>query len=84
MNVQVNGRRINFSPLDELNFRRTLCRLCIRHISGMDDPRREGALKEYQRQLAEIDKKIEALTGKPPDVVIGLKTAVLTAKSEKV
>ena len=69
--------------IDDLSFRRALCREIIRVLSGIDDPRREDAIKEYQRQLAEIDKKIESITGEPPPVTVGLKTAVLFAKSEK-
>lgn len=75
--------RIGTLTIDDLNFRRTLCREIIKIVSGMDDPRKEDALKEYNRQLAEIDKKIETITGTPPPVVVGLKTAVLFAKSEK-
>lgn len=75
--------RIGTSTIDDLNFRRTLCREIIRVLSGIDDPRRDDAVKEYQRQLSEIDRKIETITGTPPPVVVGLKTAVLFAKSEK-
>ncbi len=74
---------IGISKIDDLYFRRSLCREIIKIVSGMDDPRKEDALKEYNRQLAEIDKKIEAIIGEPPPVTIGLKTAVLFAKSEK-
>lgn len=74
---------IGQSSLDDLQFRRNICRIFISIISGIEDPRREAALKEYNRQLAEIDNKIETITGKPPEVVVGLKTAVLFAKSEK-
>lgn len=70
------------SEIDELNFRRALCREIIRVLSGVDDPRRDNAMQEYQRQLESIEKKIEALTGKPPDVTIGLQTARLFGKSE--
>ena len=78
-------KQIGTLTIDDLNFRRTLCREIIRVLSGIDvdDPRRDDAVKEYQRQLAEIDKKIETITGTPPPVVVGLKTAVLFAKSEK-
>jgi hypothetical protein len=70
------------SEINELNFRRAFCREVIHTLSGMDDPRKDDALQEYQRQIAEIDKKIEALTGKPPDVTVGLQTARLFGKSE--
>lgn len=76
-------KQIGQLTIGDLNFRRSLCREIIRVLSGIDDPRRDDAVKEYQRQLAEIDKKIEAITGTPPPVVVGLKTAALFAKSEK-
>lgn len=57
--------------------------MIIKYLSGVDDPRRDDAMAEYQRQLAEIDKKIEALTGQPPAVVVGLKTAKLFGRVEK-
>jgi hypothetical protein len=72
--------------LNELYSRRKLCLLCIQLVSEvpLDDPRREGAIAEYNRQLAAIDKRIEAIEGKPPDIVIGLKPAILFPKVEKV
>lgn len=72
--------------LKELYARHTFCLACIKLVSEtpLDDPRREGAIAEYNRQLAEIDKRIAAITGKPPDIVIGLKPAVIFAKSEGV
>ena len=66
--------------IGELQFRRKLCQAVIELIDRMDDPRKPDALAEYQRQLAEIDAKIADLTGQAPDVVIGLKTAVLFPK----
>jgi hypothetical protein len=72
--------------LNELYGRRVLCRKCIYTLSEVDpgDPRRESALTEYNRQLAEIDRKITEIEGKPPPVVIGLKPAALFAKAEGV
>lgn len=63
--------------LNDLNFRRTLCLSIIKAVSCIDDPRKESALVEYNRQLSEIDRMIEEITGKPPATVIGLKTAKL-------
>jgi len=65
--------------LTELQIRRKFCLFCLQTISDVDsaDPRRADALQEYNRQLASIDAKIAAITGKPPDTVIGLKSAVL-------
>ncbi len=72
------------SNINELYARRKLCLLCIQFVSEApaDDPRRAGAIEEYNRQLAEIDAKITAIEGKPPDIVIGLKPAILFPKSE--
>ena len=72
--------------LAELSIRRKLCRFCLQTLSDVDpsDPRREGALVEYNRQLATIDAKIATITGRPPDTVIGLKPAILFPRSEKV
>lgn len=69
--------------LDDLEFRRALCKAIISYLSGVDDPRRDEALKEYQRQLGVIETKIQNITGAPPPVVVGLKTARLFAKSER-
>ena len=72
------------AKLHELYNRRALARLCIYQVSTVDpsDPRREGALAGYNRQLAEIDKKIAAITGKIPPVVVNLKPAILFPRSE--
>lgn len=69
--------------LVELMRRHNLCLMCLQIISEapLDDPRREGALAEYNRQLASIDAKIAAITGKPPDIRIGLKSAILFPKA---
>lgn len=71
--------------LQELYARRELALVCIRTVSAVTDgdPRKESALKEYNRQLAEIDAKITEAGGKPPDTVIGLKSATLTAEVNK-
>jgi hypothetical protein len=71
------------SQLTDLNQRRALCMAFIDVLDQIDpaEPRRAGALEEYKRQLAEIDSRIAALTGKPPDIVVGLKTAQLFGKA---
>lgn len=68
--------------LPDLNLRRKMCLSFISLLDQSDptDPRRVPALEEYKRQLAEIDGKIAVLTGKPPDVIVGLKTAQLFGK----
>ena len=69
--------------IEELNQRRAVCRLCIRTIDEMDDdPRKPAAMELYKEQLAEIDAEITELTGTPPAIVIGLKTAKLFGESE--
>lgn len=68
--------------LGELHFRRNLCRECIRIVDNTDDPRREQALEVYKAQLARIDAAIAEITGKPPAVVVGLKTARLFGDSQ--
>lgn len=69
-------------PLGVLYFRRKFCQECIRIVDHTDDPRRKEALEIYKAQLARIDARIAALTGKPPAVVVGLKTARLFGDSK--
>ncbi len=71
--------------LQELYSRRKLCLFCIQLVSeaSPDDPRRADAIIEYNRQLASIDAKIAAITGKPPDIVISLKPAILFPKTKE-
>ena len=64
--------------LAELTFRRNLCRAFIKAIDEMEDePRKPEAMENYKAQLAKIDAEIAEITGKPPPVVVGLKTAKL-------
>jgi hypothetical protein len=72
--------------LAELQLRLALCRECIKTISAVDpsDPRRAGALAEYNRQLAVISAQIAEITGKPPPITIGLKPAKLFFETEGV
>lgn len=70
------------SSLYELQARRSLCLLALRIVDrAVGDPRREEALAEYNRQLAEIDRRIAGIIGTPPPVVIGLKAANLFGKT---
>ncbi len=69
--------------LASLQARRALCQAIINTLTGIDDPRRDDAIAEYRRQLAVIDQDITDLTGKPPDVVVGLRSAALFARSER-
>ena len=69
--------------LSELNMRRTVCQVCIKTLDQMDDdPRKPAAMENYKAQLASIDAQIAEIIGKPPPVVVGLKTATLFGKSE--
>lgn len=75
------------AQLEELQFRRNMAVLCKKIADEVteDDPLyhlRASAIAEYNRQIANIDKKIEALTGKPPDVVVRLKPGVLFPKAQ--
>jgi hypothetical protein len=71
------------AKIKDLHSRRSICQAAIKIVDeATEDPRRAEALKHYQGQLAEIDRQITELTGKPPDIVIGLQAGVLTAKSE--
>jgi len=66
------------NELSDLKYRRALCQAIIRYLTDIDDPRRDDALTEYRRQLNVIEAKIESIIGKPPPVIVGLKTAVLS------
>ena len=71
--------------LDELNWRRNFCQFCIKLIdteTPKTDPRRAPAMDLYKEQLADIDAQITKLTGTPPPITVGLKTAVMFPKSE--
>ena len=71
------------SKLSELNMRRTVCQACIKVLDrAEDDPRKPKAMEEYKAQLAEIDAAIAEITGTPPPVVVGLKTAKLFGESK--
>lgn len=73
-------------PLKELYARRALCLFCIQTVSkvSLEDPRRPDAIVFYNEQLSKIDKEIESITGKIPDITIGLKPAILFPKAEGV
>ena len=66
------------SKLSELNMRRTICQACIKVLDrSEDDPRKPDAMANYKAQLASIDAQITEITGTPPPIVVGLKTAKL-------
>ena len=70
--------------IKELEWRRSFCQSVIKIIDGMeDDPRKPKAMERYKAQLASIDAQITELTGKPPPIVVGLKTAVLLGDAKR-
>lgn len=71
------------ATLEELYNRRALCQHFIDLLTGVDDPRRDSAIEEYRRQLTAIEAKIIELTGRPPDIVVGLKSAQLFGQAPK-
>lgn len=75
----------NLTPeVREWFWRRQMARFCVKTLDEMPkgDPRREDALEHYKKELAEIDAKLTELTGTPPPVVVGLKTAKLIGESD--
>jgi hypothetical protein len=72
--ITIGGEPGNRS-LEELHNRRTLAQLFIKildHEVDHDDPRWPAAMELHKESLAKIDAEIAAITGKPPDIVIGL------------
>ena len=75
------------NKLGELNMRRSLARLAIKTLDNLTDDElsagnfsdedRKSAMEKYKGQLAEIDVKIAEITGTPPAIEVGLKTAKL-------
>lgn len=59
-----------------------LCKYCIELLKRVPDtdPRKPPALEHYERQLANL----EGRPFSPPDIVVGLKTATLIAKSDNI
>ena len=73
--------QVIMTDLAELNMRLAICRGVIRELEGIDDPRQPSALEYYKAQEKELEKRISEC--KPPDVVVGLKSAVLFGKAEE-
>jgi len=68
--------------LGDLKMRRTVCQAVIASLDKMEDPRQADAIKHYKAQLAEIDAMITKITGKPPAITVGLKTADLLGTAD--
>jgi hypothetical protein len=95
MNDQTEIGSIEFgNDLKGLNNRRALAKMAIYtldHIGsdelatmGFDPADKVSSMDHYKKQLAEIDTKIEAITGTPPPIVVGLKTAKLFGEAGKI
>ena len=73
--------------LEELNWRRAFCKMCITILDRevpKSDERRTPAMELYKEQLASIDAQITKITGTPPAITVGLKTAVLFGEPSKI
>ena len=69
--------------LTELNMRRTICQACIKTLDKIEgDLRKPAAMENYKAQLSSIDAQIAGITGTPPPIVVGLKTAKLFGESK--
>ena len=67
--------------LKDLQLRRTVAKSLIAQLEKItDDDRAPDALNHYRAQLLEIEARITELESKPTPVVIGLKSADLSAK----
>lgn len=69
--------------IEELKFRISMCKFCISLLEKeVNDPRQPEALNYYRNQLSELETKfIQA--NKPPDIVVHLKPASLSANIPK-
>jgi hypothetical protein len=65
--------------LHELQMRRTVCLAALKVLQ--ETGATPQVVRDYHAQLATLDKRIEEITGKPPPVVVGLKTASLFGKA---
>ena len=55
----------------------------IEMLEDTDDPRKDDAIAHYMEQAAKLERELAELENTPTDVVIGLKAARLTAKTDK-
>lgn len=70
----------NSGKIKELKIRLSLANYCIQTLEAMKTPEAYDVLERiYIPQRDRIQKRLDEFT-KPPDVVVGLKTAVLFPK----
>ena len=73
--------------LEELRGRRAMARFCVEILETVPDanPQKPSALKEYHRQLDEIQAAITAKdpSDKPENIVVKVQTAVMRGSIPK-
>ena len=70
--------------LENLQARRVIAKTAIKILDAeQDDPRQPEAIEKIKKQLASIDAQIAEITGKPPAITVGLKTASLTGDATR-
>lgn len=79
MAIEEEGNEV----LRNLQVRRSIALQAIRVLADEKvDPRARPAEGYYREQLAKLDAMIAKITGTPPPVTVGLKTAVLFAQKQ--
>ncbi len=78
------GRRGDAERIGELMVRKALARRFVVELMTVkdSDPRAPEAIAHYEAQEAEINAKIAELLGGAPPVVVGLKTATISAEAQ--
>lgn len=67
----------------ELLWRILVAHNIIEMLEDTDDPRKDDAIAHYMEQAAKLERELAELENTPPDVIIGLKAARLTTKTDK-
>ena len=67
----------------ELLWRILVAHNSIEMLEDTDDPRKDDAIAHYMEQAAKLERELAELENTPPVVVIGLKAARLTTKTDK-
>jgi len=81
------------NDLNSLYFKRSLGVTAVKTLDQLTDDElaakdwtdemRKSSMEHYKKQLAEIDRQITVITGTPPAITVGLETAVLFGKADK-